>query len=279
MERVVAMLGRGVVPAETAILRADDLGVLRGDGVFETIHVRPEGPWLLDAHLDRMARSAQRLELPLPPRQDLLGLAADALGAWPAGVEGALRLVCTRGPEAGGAVTCYATLNPISPEVRRLRRDGLRLVTASLGVTADARGAAPWLLGGVKSLSYGVNMASQRWAASQGVDDVLWVSADGYALEGPTSTLVWLAGDELCTVPASAGILPGTTARYLLDQAGSQGWRAAERMIRPYQLESADAAWMVSSARGVAAIRVLDDLKLPDSAHTTTVQTLAGFPL
>src|SRR5690606_2953038 len=35
--RVVAVLGRGVVPADTPILRADDLGVLRGDGVFETL--------------------------------------------------------------------------------------------------------------------------------------------------------------------------------------------------------------------------------------------------
>src|SRR4029453_15752402 len=30
-ERVVALLGVGVVPAETPILRADDLGALRGD--------------------------------------------------------------------------------------------------------------------------------------------------------------------------------------------------------------------------------------------------------
>jgi len=34
-EPVVAVLGQGRVSADTPILRADDLGVLRGDGVFD----------------------------------------------------------------------------------------------------------------------------------------------------------------------------------------------------------------------------------------------------
>ena len=59
--RVVAVLGRGVVPAETLVLRADDLGVLRGDGIFETMHVRGGRVWLLDEHLARMAASASRV--------------------------------------------------------------------------------------------------------------------------------------------------------------------------------------------------------------------------
>ncbi|HEU4423824.1 MAG TPA: aminotransferase class IV, partial [Pilimelia sp.] len=91
------MLGRGVVPADTPILRADDLGVLRGDGVFETVHVRDGWPWLLDEHLARMARSAARLDLALPPAVAVAGLAAEICAQWPAEQEGALRLVCTRG--------------------------------------------------------------------------------------------------------------------------------------------------------------------------------------
>ena len=278
MKRVLAVLGKGVVDPDAPILPADDLGVLRGDGVFETIHVRPEGPWQLDPHLDRMERSAARMAVPLPPRAELVELAATARAEWPTEAEGALRLVCTRGTESGGPVTCYATLNPIPADFHRQRREGLRLATATLGVSSDVRSEAPWLLGGVKSISYGVNMASQRWAASQGLDDVLWVSADGYALEAPTSTLLWLDGDALCTVPTATGILPGTTARYLLDHAGEAGWTADERMIRPPDLESTDAAWLVSSVRGVAAIRELDGAKLPDSPHHPRLQQLGGFP-
>ena len=86
-----------LVPVDTPILRADDLGAVRGDGVFETVHVRGGEAWQLDAHLDRMARSAARLELALPPRPALVSLAGVACAAWGVAAEGALRLVCTRG--------------------------------------------------------------------------------------------------------------------------------------------------------------------------------------
>jgi 4-amino-4-deoxychorismate lyase len=276
----VAIPGKGVVPADTPVLTADDLGVLRGDGVFETMHVRRGRPWLLDEHLARMARSAARMDLPLPPAAELADLAGQACAEWPAEVEGALRLVCTRGPESGGPVTVFATLAPVSPVAIQARRAGIAVVTATLGFAADARTPAPWLLGGVKSLSYAVNMASQRWATGRGADDVLWVSADGYALEAPTASLVWLSGDTLCTVPAEpTGILPGTTVRWLLDHADRLGWTPAERMVTPAELRGVRGAWLVSSVRGPAAIRALDGAELPtDPELTARINDLLGYP-
>jgi 4-amino-4-deoxychorismate lyase len=277
--RHVALLGRGRVPADTPILRADDLGVLRGDGVFETMHVRRGAPWLLDEHLIRMARSAARLELDLPDRDALVKLAATACEGWPVETEGALRLVCTRGAEGGGPVTVFATVTPIADSVRAARRDGIAVATVALGFAAGARTGAPWLLGGAKTTSYAMNMASQRWAQTRQLDDVLWVSADGYALEAPTSTLIWLAGDVLCTVPPDqTGILAGTTARWLLGQAPARGWRTAERMVRPAELLAADGVWLTSSARGAAPTRELDGVPLPRSPHTKTIQDLLGHP-
>jgi 4-amino-4-deoxychorismate lyase len=287
-DRVLAVLGRGVVPADTPILRADDLGVMRGDGIFETMHVRDGRPWLLDEHLARMSRSAARLDLSLPPRADLAALAAETCAQWPTTQEGSLRLVCTRGVEDGGvggpgsaqpSVTAFATLSPVGAAITRARRDGVSVVTASLGYAAAARTDAPWLLGGVKSLSYAVNMASLRWAGAQGADDALWVSSDGWALEAPTATLLWLDGDQLCTVPAgSTGILPGCTARYLLDHADRLGFSAAERMIRPAELGGVTGAWLASSVRGVAQIRSVDGVLVPRSAHTPQIMRLLGFP-
>lgn len=277
-DRVLAILGRGVVPADTAVLRADDLGVLRGDGIFETVHVRDGKPWLLDEHLERMSRSAARLGLELPAAEELTGLAAQACEGW-SEAEGALRLVCTRGPESGGPVTVFATLSPVGEATLRGRREGVRVMTASLGFSASARSAAPWLLGGVKSLSYAINMASQRWAAEAGADDVLWVSGDGYVLEAPTASLVWLDGDTLCTVPPEVtGILPGTTARWLLEHAEKLGWQAEERMGRPADLFLADGAWLASSVRGLAEIHAIDGTDLPESEHTGRMLDLLGVP-
>jgi 4-amino-4-deoxychorismate lyase len=279
VEPVVAVLGRGVVPADTPILRADDLGVLRGDGAFETLHVRDGQPWLLAEHLARLAGSAARLDLDLPDPVALAGLVATACAAWPAGTEGALRLVCTRGAEGGGPATVFARLAAIPEPVRAARRNGLTVATATLGFTATARVEAPWLLGGVKAISYAVNMASQRWAGSRALDDVLWVSTDGYALEAPTSSLVWLAEEVLCTVPPDrTGILAGTTVRWLLGQAPALGWRAAERMVRPDELVTTDGVWLTSSVRGAAPVRQLDGVGLTASPHTAKIQRLLGHP-
>ena len=276
--RIVAVLGHGVVPAHAPVLRADDLGAMRGDGIFETMHVRGGAAWLIGAHLDRMAASAARLDLDLPDAEILSGLAMQALAAWPADAEGALRMVCTRGPEGGGPVSVYATVAPVSEVVLRNRRQGITVVTASIGFAADARQRAPWLLGGAKTLSYAVNMASQRWALANGVDDVLWTSSDGYALEGPTSTLVWLDGRSLCTVPAeTTGILAGTTARHLLDRAAELGLVAEERMATPATLTDVDGVWFTSSVRGVAEVTAIDDVKLLPSDMTRAIRELLGF--
>ncbi|WP_422772030.1 aminotransferase class IV [Plantactinospora sp. WMMC1484] len=276
-EMVVVVLGRGVVPAGEPVVRADDRGVLRGDGLFETMHVRAGRPWLVDEHLARLARAANALELPLPGTAALRDLLDTACAGWPAGTEGALRLVCTRGPEGGGP-TVYATLSGVPGASRRARRDGIAVATLPLGIAADARTGRPWLLGGLKTTSYGLSEAARRWAAANGVDDALWTSIEGYALEGPTANLVWLTGGTLHTVPADrTGILPGVTVDWLLRHAGDLGWVAAERLVTPAELRAADGVWFTSSVRGIAEVRALDGVPLPASPHTTALRELLGF--
>ncbi|MFK3984983.1 aminotransferase class IV [Micromonospora sp. NPDC050397] len=280
--QIVAVLGRGVVPADEPVVRADDRGVLHGDGLFETMHVRDGRPWLRDEHLTRLANAAATVDLVLPGATELAELLASVCAEWPAETEGALRLVCTRGPEGGGPATVFATLSPVPPALRLARTAGISVATLPLGVPAGARAGQPWLLAGIKSTSYGVSLAARRWAAANGVDDVLWTSTDGYALEGPSANLVWLAGETLCTVPAaSTGILPGVTAGWLLAHAGSLGWSAAERLVSPAELREAAClgVWFTSSVRGLAEVRTLDGMPLPPSPHTRDLRDLLGFPI
>ncbi|WP_433530074.1 aminotransferase class IV [Micromonospora sp. CA-263727] len=276
----IGVLGRGLLPAGEPVLRADDLGVLRGDGLFETMHLRGGRPWLRREHLARLRAGAAAVELTLPADAALVELLDIVAAGWPAEVEGALRLVCTRGPEAGGPPTVYATLSEVTPAARQARHDGVRVATLSLGVPAEARPELDWLPAGIKSTSYGASTAARRWAARAGVDDVLWVSSDGYALEGPTANVVWLAGDTLCTVPARrTGILPGTTVAWLLDHAAEVGCRAAERMVTPAGLRAADGVWLSSSIRGLVEVLALDGERLSRSPRTRALQELVGFPL
>lgn len=261
-DRIVVVPGRGPLPPGTPLLAGDDPAVLHGDGVFETLHVRSGVPWLLDEHLDRLAGSAALLALPAP---DLRELAAEA-GALAPAPEAALRLVVTRSAH-------WATISPVPDGALRERREGVRVVSASLGVAAHGR--PPWSLSAAKSLSYAANLAARRWAAVQGADDVLWTSIEGYALEAPTASVVWLADGVLCTVPAAGtGILPGITAARLLATAGLP---AAERMATVADLAAADGIWLTSSLRGLAEVRSLDGTGRPPSPWTARLLQVLGF--
>jgi 4-amino-4-deoxychorismate lyase len=242
---------------------------LFGDGVFETVHLRTSGPWLLGDHLDRLGRSAALLEIEVP-----LSLPADieAVLSQPAPTpsERALRIMLTR-------TACHLTVTPVPAAALRERRDGIRLISADLGVSVSRR--PPWSLGAAKTLSYASNFAARRWARRQGADDVLQLSTEGYALEAPTASLVWLAGDTLGTVPPEeAGILPGTTAAHLLSLAPRLGLHPEHRMIGYDELAAADAIWLASSLRGLAEAVELDGVPRPRSPWTPRLLDLLGFP-
>jgi 4-amino-4-deoxychorismate lyase len=267
-----------LIPAGDPFLKADDLGLTRGDGIFETMHVRGGEPWLLREHLARLRASAASMDLALPDPEALTALAAEACAAWDPGTEGALKMVCTRGPESEGTPTVFGVLTAVPATSIAARDTGIHLKTLSLGYPSAARRDAPWLLGGAKTLSYAINMASQRHAQAHGFDDALWISTDGYALEGPTSTLVWHDGEELVTVPAAeTGILTGITAAHALAHAAQLGLRAAQRMITPGELADVPGAWLLSSVRGIAPIRSVDGVPVKESPEHGRLRELLGF--
>ncbi len=275
---VVGRLRAGIpelLDAALPAVSAFDLGLVRGDGVFETLLVRHGGVRGLSAHLSRMVISAGRLDLATPDRSAWAALAAAIADGWPREVEGVLRLVMTRGLDGlGGPPTCLATLAPVPEETIRQRRDGVGIRLLSLGISSAERADSPWLLGGAKTLSYAVNLAALRHAQTDGAQDVVFVSSDGLVLEGPTSTVVWASGGTLHTPPTENGILAGTTQADLFEHAEHAGWTTAVVPTIPADLTAADAVWLLSSVRGAAAVTSLDGIARGDCGLTRTVHEL-----
>lgn len=281
--QLVAVLGRGVVPPDTPLLIADDLGLTRGDGCFDACRVVVEDGQArvdhLEAHLTRFARSAEALDIPSPDLGAWRALVEQAVGAWDVPGEAVLKLVLTRGREHGpGTPTGLLTITAIDPEVEKVR-SGIHVITLSRGYPADAFTDAPWLLGGVKYLSYAINVAAKREAAARGADDVLFISSDGYALEGPTAGLIVAAADQLWTTPTEGtGILASVTISAIFAEADRHGVATGSALFRPADLEQAQGAWLVSAVRGVQPILTLDGTALEhDPAITATLAAAAGF--
>lgn len=281
MTQLVAVLGIGLVQPQQPVVTADDLGLTRGDGIFDATRVVTDAAGHavvehLDRHLARLARSAEVVELPAPDAAAITALVGEALAAWTTPGEAALKIVHTRGLEHGATgATTLVTITETEPGLRR----HLKVATMSRGYASDAFADAPWLLGGAKLLSYAVHTSARREAARRGADDALFVSSDGYALEGPTASLLWVADGVVHTTPTGAtGILASVTVDLLREWAEIEGVRFEPALIRPGDLMATQGAWLASSVRGVCPIATLDGEALPTSPEwTDRLAGAAGF--
>jgi 4-amino-4-deoxychorismate lyase len=262
-ERIAASL----TPASTAgpALRLDDLGVTRGDAIFETLGVLDGRPRDVGAHLARFVQSARLCDLPEPDPVQWRAAIERACAESPAG-ESSVRIVLSRGTSAGA--TGWVVASPGVDHAAE-RADGVRVVTLDRGYDSGAAQRAPWLLLGAKTQSYAVNMAALREARRRGADDVVFHSSDGVLLEGPTSTVVLRVGDRFVTPRTSVGILRGTTQLALFAHLEARGFETAEETLPVAAVAEADAAWLLSSVRLAVPVRAVDGVERPVDAALT----------
>lgn len=274
-DTIIATLDGQLHRADEPLLRPDDLGVLRGDGVFETTLAVDGIPRDLTEHLERLTTSAKLLDFDIPAELAWRPAIEAVLKAWK-GAEGAsemtLRLMATRGAEAGGEPTTLVIGSDVAAATLQ-QRAGVRVRVLQRGFAGPDVAAMPWLMPGAKTLSYAVNMAAVRHAKSCGDDDVMFVGTDGLMLEGPTSTLILAEGDTLST-PRRDGILDGITVRRLFAAAEKAGWRTSYEDVAPERLLSADGAFVASSVRMLSPIVAVDGTDRAVSERTGELQEL-----
>lgn len=266
-----------VIDATVPVMYIDDLAARRGDGIFETMMVRAGRVRNLDLHRDRFVRGASLLDLPAPDVDRWVQATDMALSAWEdlGGGEAALRWMYSRGRESTGRVTGWVTVSAESPSAVRQRKQGVRVMTAHRGFSLSISDDSPWALVGAKTLSYAMNMAALRHAASQGLDDVIFIGDDDRVLEGPTSTVVAVTGRTMVTPSQQAGVLPGTTQAALFALACRNGWETEQRPLTVADLRAADGVWLVSSVRIHARVTELDGAELSRPAVADEVETMA----
>jgi 4-amino-4-deoxychorismate lyase len=233
-----------------------DLGVTRGDGIFETFGVVDGALQAVQPHLQRLQRSAALLELPELDLEALERAVRLAAAEHPDG-DILVKLIITRGIEGSGVPTAWA-LGFIGEDYSPRRIEGISVVTLDRGYRHDVAQTSPWLLQGAKTLSYAVNKASLREAARRGADDVIFISSDGYVLEGPTSTVIVRRGDTFITPRTDQGILEGTTQHALFEILVGLGFSSEYRYLQRAELDTADGLWLVSSGQQIAPVISLD---------------------
>lgn len=273
----------------------DDAAVTRGEAVFESLLVRNGRAANLQRHLDRLQRSAQRMDLPAPNRVVWQQVTAAAVADWQeqsGGREGKCTWTYSRGRQytggTGGAgdgdagdaadagmgapqPTAWLVIAPVAQGVLQQRRDGVRAQLVPRGWTTTV---------GAKTVNYAATMAALRQA--HGFDDVIFVepispmatspasasaasASDARVLEGATSTVVLVLreGSQRRLVTPAGDVLAGTTVDALFDYARQQGWICENRPVAAGELYQAESVWLISSVRIAVRVTSLGGMNSP----------------
>ena len=262
----------------------DDAAVTRGEAVFESLLVRNGRAANLQRHLDRLQRSAQRMDLPAPDRAVWQQMTAAAVADWQeqsGGREGKCTWTYSRGRQyTGGAgdagadapqPTAWLVIAPVAQGVLQQRHDGVRAQLVPRGWTTTV---------GAKTVNYAATMAALRQA--HGFDDVIFVeptsdatassvqtndasASDARVLEGATSTVVLVLreGSQRRLVTPAGDVLAGTTVDALFDYVRQQGWICENRPVTAGELYQAESVWLISSVRIAVRVTSLGDTNSP----------------
>ena len=255
-DRIYYINGRFVSEADAQI-SALDLAVLRGYGVFDSLRTYDGRPFQLEAHIDRLVRSAELVGIELPwGHRELSNALQTVLAASPF-PETSLRVVVTGGVSDDfftptGKPSLIIIALRLDPYPREIYENGVRVATAHL----------ERFLPVAKSTNYLAGQISVRQAKKKdpGVHEVIYVNRAGDITEAVTSNVFGVVGGGLVT--PESDVLPGITRQVVLEIAGP----AMPVEVRRLSLEAlyeAEEAFITGSKKEVMPIAVIDGRQLP----------------
>ena len=243
-----------------------DSSVLRGDGCFEVLRAYAGKPFALDEHLDRLARSAKALDIPLPGRHELEQWIREmALSSG----DGAVRVVVTRGSAVPGDVAEPVVVVFAHPW------SSAEGPATLLPVTAPWHAAGvDWDLAGAKVLSYAPNMAATRHANAEGFGDALLTTVDEVILEGPTFSVAWVVEGVVETPTLDLGILDSITRGVMLELASDLGLEVVAGVWSLDRLDFADEMMALSTAREIQPVAAVGQRRFREGPITADLARL-----
>jgi 4-amino-4-deoxychorismate lyase len=252
----------------SADLPITDRGLAYGDGLFETLAIRQGRPCRWLAHLDRLARGAARLRIPLPSPKRLHQEAKRLLD----GIDqGRLKIILTRGSGGHG----YAPPVPPTPTrilIASLEPAPSRSLTSTVSSLPPARvrlcesrlGINP-RLAGLKHLNRLEQvLARAEWEGSD-IDEGLMLDAEGALVCGTRTNLFLFDGTALRTPRLDRCGVAGTAREVVLDAARQAGIELINCRLGLEDLARTPAAFLTNALVGIWPIGAIDGATLDPS--------------
>lgn len=214
------------LPLVDASVPIEDRGFQFGDGVYEVIRTYGGRPFMSQAHLARLNRSAEAIGLRQPY----------SIERWDGYIEEGLRLAAF--PESkiyvqitrGVAPRDHAYGPQLEPTVVMTIRElhALSPSVQAAGVDAMTVEDVRWGRCDIKSLNLLPNVLARQRAKEAGVFEAI-LMRDEQVTEGSVSNVIIVENRTLLTAPEGPRILSGVTREVVLGLASREGFEVRER--------------------------------------------------
>ncbi|MHB1566076.1 MAG: branched-chain amino acid transaminase [Acidiferrobacter sp.] len=235
-----------------------------GMGVFEGVRAYPAAGgaaiFRLDAHIDRLRRSAHIVGMNLPYDQATLAAAASA-AVFENHLESAyIRPMAFYGPEGMGLRADHLKVHVIVAAWEwgaylgeAALTQGIRIRTSSF----SRHHASVALCKAKTNGNYINSMLALREAQQSGCDEALLLDTEGFVAEGSGEN-IFIVRDGVLLTPELTAALEGITRDTLITLAAELGVTVREKRITRDEIYIADEAFFCGTAAEVTPIRELD---------------------
>jgi branched-chain amino acid aminotransferase len=241
-----------IVPLSEGKVSVYDVGILRGFGIYEGLATHNRKPFMFADHMERMRRSAQRMELEVPYtdaqiEQAILELLAKNV---PEGKEGLIRIIETGGHAIGGIAydpktpTFYVLVEEFIPV-----EDGLVQEGGAIATIEHARQFSD-----MKTTNYIQAVLLQRRKREEHLTEVLYVNG-GRVLECTGSNIFVVKNGSIVT--PGRDILFGITRKVAIELAKKE-FPLEERDVTVDELFAADEVFITGSFKEIVPIVSID---------------------
>lgn len=251
----IAFINGRFMPLATATVSVEDRGYQFGDGVYEVLRSYRGILFQAEAHLARLERSAQAIDLALPyTRAEWMGHVA--AGIQSAGhAESKVYIQLTRGAAPRDHLfpssvppTAVMTVRAMRPLDPALRASGVAAVTLP-----DLR----WGRCDIKSINLLPNVLARQRAKAAGAFEAILFRGDDVT-EGAVSNVMVVRSGIVLTAPESERILSGVTRSVVLGLARKEGIPVLERVVTVDELRTADEVFLTGTTVEVLPVVRLD---------------------
>jgi len=239
------------VPATQAALPLNDLGIVRGYGVFDLLRTYGLSPFRLRDHIHRLESSASQIALQLPwSAEELEGIVLETYKRNPI-PDASIRIVVTGGPSSNfmtpqGKPSLVVMVHPVSPYPAHYYTEGCRATTTLVEHSMPT----------VKSLNYIGAIVAMEDASKQGAVEAIYLDSQDRLTEATRSNLFAVHGKLLIT--PREGVLKGITRQVVLEVAADE-FEVVEGPIHYHDLSVFDEMFLTSTTKEVLPLVQIDD--------------------